>query len=252
MSYLDKIVRQQKNNEAVGITSICSANSQVLETSLRYVHKTGNAILVESTCNQVNQFGGYIGMTPAVFVAYLRDLAEQIGVPNERILIGGDHLGPNVWKKETAASAIKKSRMLVRDYVNAGYQKIHIDTSMNCSDDPQGQPLEPKIIAERTADLIAISESTFSQLGHQTNYIRYIIGTEVPPPGGMQGREETVLPTKPELVQETIELTKYALDQHGLASVWERVIAIVVQPGVEYGDQKIIDYKPEAAAAASD
>jgi D-tagatose-1,6-bisphosphate aldolase subunit GatZ/KbaZ len=142
---------------------------------------------------------------------------------------------------------MKKSRVLVHDYVNAGYQKIHIDTSMRCSDDPRDQPLKPQIIAERTADLIAVSESAFSQLGHQTNYIRYIIGTEVPPPGGMQGCEETALPTKPELVQETIELTRLALDQHGLASVWERVIAIVVQPGVEYGDQKIINYKPEAA-----
>ena len=248
MSYLDEIVRKQKDNEAVGIPSICSANPRVLETSLRYAHRIGNAVLVESTCNQVNQFGGYTGMTPAVFVAYLRNLADQIGFPNEHILIGGDHLGPNVWKKETAASAMKKSRVLVRDYVNAGYQKIHIDTSIICSDDPHDQPLEPQIIAERTADLIAISESTFSHLGHQANYIRYVIGTEVPPPGGMQGREETALPTKPELVQETIELTRHALDKNGLASVWERVIAIVVQPGVEYGDQKIIDYDPEAAA----
>ena len=248
MSYLDKIVREQKNNKAVGITSICSANPQVLEASLRYAHNTGNVILVESTCNQVNQFGGYTGMTPAVFAAYISDLAERIGFPNQRILIGGDHLGPSVWRKETATSAMEKSRVLVRDYINAGYQKIHIDTSMCLGDDPQGQPLDPQKIAVRTADLIAISESTFSQLGHQTNYIRYIIGTEVPPPGGIQGREETALPTKPQTVRETIKLTRNALDQHGLGSVWERIIAIVVQPGVEYGNQKIIDYNPEAAA----
>lgn len=248
MSYIDKIVQGQKNNKTVGITSVCSANLQVLEAALGYARKTGNVVLIESTCNQVNQFGGYTGMKPAVFVAYIRNLAEQIGFPNEHILIGGDHLGPNVWKKETAYSAMKKSRVLVRDYINAGYQKIHIDTSMCLSDDPQGQPLAPKIIAERTADLIAISESTLSQLGHQAKYIRYVIGTEVPPPGGIQGHEETVLPTKPEMVQEAIELTKHALDQRGLTSVWERVIAVVVQPGVEYGNQKIVDYDPEAAA----
>ena len=248
MSFLDKIIRQQKNNEAVGITSICSANPQVLETSLRHAQKVGNVVLIESTCNQVNQFGGYTGMTPIMFATYLRNLAEQIGFPVERLYIGGDHLGPNVWKKEPAASAMKKARAMVNDYVNAGYQKIHIDTSMSCCDDPQDRPLAPQIIAERTADLMAISESTFSQLGHQTNYIRYIIGTEVPPPGGMQGHEGTVMPTKPEMVQETFELTRHALEQRGLASVWERVIAIVVQPGVEYGDQIIIDYVPEAAA----
>ncbi len=248
MNYFDKIVRKQKNNEAVGITSICSANPQVLKTSLRYALNIGNTVLIESTCNQVNQFGGYTGMTPFIFANYVRNLVEQIGFPVERLFTGGDHLGPNVWKKEPATSAMKKARVLVKDYVNAGYQKIHIDTSMNCSDDSHDQPLEPRIIAERTADLIAISESTFSQLGHQTNYIRYIIGTEVPPPGGIQGHEETALPTKPEMVQETIKLTRYALDQRGLASVWERVIAIVVQPGVEYGDKMIIDYVPEAAA----
>jgi len=248
MNVFDEIVRQQKNNKAVGITSICSANPQVLETSLLYAHKTGNVALIESTSNQVNQFGGYTGMTPAVFVDYLRNIAEQIGFPDERLLIGGDHLGPNVWKKESAVSAMKKARVLVNNYVNAGYKKIHIDTSMSCSDDPQDQPLEPQIIAERTADLISISESNFSQLGHQTNYIRYIIGSEVPPPGGMQGDEAPAMPTKPEMVWETIELTRHALDQRGLASVWERVIAIVVQPGVEYGDQMIIDYVPGAAA----
>ena len=113
-SYLDEIIRKQKNNEAVGITSICSANPQVLETSLRYAKDSGNAVLIESTCNQVNQFGGYTGMTPAVFASYLRNLAEQIGFPIEHILIGGDHLGPNVWKKETAASAMKKSRICRR------------------------------------------------------------------------------------------------------------------------------------------
>jgi len=85
MSYLDEIIHDQKNNKAVGITSICSANPKVLETSLRYARKTGNLVLIESTCNQVNQFGGYTGMTPAVFVANLRNLAKQIGFSTEHI-----------------------------------------------------------------------------------------------------------------------------------------------------------------------
>lgn len=247
MSYLDQFVRQQKNNNAVGVTSICSANPQVLETSIRYAQKTGNAVLIESTCNQVNQFGGYSGMTPGIFAAHLKNLAKKIGLPEEHLLIGGDHLGPNVWKKEPAALAMEKARVLVNDCIHADYQKIHIDTSMKCSDDPQDRPLEPPIIAERTAELIAVSESAFSRSGHQNNYLRYVIGTEVPPPGGIEGHEEKATPTKPEMVKETIELTKQALNQRRLQSVWDRIIAIVVQPGVEFGDQMIVEYVPHAA-----
>jgi D-tagatose-1,6-bisphosphate aldolase subunit GatZ/KbaZ len=246
-NFLDNLVDLQKNDNAVGITSICSANPEVLETILRYALKTDNLVLIESTCNQVNQYGGYTGMDPISFVTHLRTLAEKIGFPEDHLLIGGDHLGPNVWKNEATDLAMEKSRLLVRDYINAGYQKIHIDTSMKCGNDPQDRPLEPKVIAERTADLVAVSESTFSKMGIKKNYLRYVIGTEVPTPGGIQGENETANPTKQEDIQETIELTKRAFYNWGLDEAWERVIAVVVQPGVEFGDHTIIDYDPAAA-----
>jgi D-tagatose-1,6-bisphosphate aldolase subunit GatZ/KbaZ len=247
MNYFDELIADQKIGKAVGITSICSAHPVVLKTTMQNAKKDGSVILIESTCNQVNQFGGYTGMSPLNFVTNLHEMAHQIGLPLEQLIIGGDHLGPNVWKKEPQESAMEKARILVRDYVMAGYQKIHIDTSMACKDDPKDKPLEPSIIAERTADLISICETVNQNSYDSARSIRYVIGTEVPPPGGMYSNEEITHPTKPELVREMIELTQKALAKRGLSKIWEKIIAVVVQPGVEFGSQVIFEYNPAKA-----
>jgi len=246
-NYLDHIVREQKRNQTIGIPSICSANLQVVDAILRYAKLKGAKVLIESTCNQVNQYGGYTNMIPSVFVSTLKAKAKEIAYPECDLIIGGDHLGPNVWKNENSDSAMEKSRILVRDYVRAGYQKIHIDTSMKCLDDRKEHPLDPKIIAERTADLISIAESTHAEKGERTNSLRYVIGTEVPTPGGIQDEDETSKPTNIDDVAETLELTKKAFNKKNLNEAWERVIAVVVQPGVEFGDNTIIEYNPASA-----
>ena len=50
-------------------------------------------------------------------------------------MLGGDHLGPYVWRAEPADEAMAKARDLVRDYVAAGYTKIHLDASMRLGGD---------------------------------------------------------------------------------------------------------------------
>jgi D-tagatose-1,6-bisphosphate aldolase subunit GatZ/KbaZ len=77
--------------------------------------------------------------------------------------------------------------------------------------------------------------------------LRYVIGTEVPIPGGARQYEETVSLTKVEDARETIEVTREAFLSAGLASTLGRVIAVVVQPGVEFGDDFVLPYKPDAA-----
>ena len=69
--------------------------------------------LIEATCNQVNQFGGYTGMTPADFVQYVRGIAEENNYPFENINLGGDHLGPSVWQDEPADIAMGKAMALI-------------------------------------------------------------------------------------------------------------------------------------------
>ncbi len=240
---LDSILHAQKQGEARGLPSICSAHPWVLKAAMR----SGAAhLLIESTCNQVNQYGGYTGMTPATFAAYVQDLARENGYPPDRILLGGDHLGPNVWKDEPAASAMAKAEQLVRDYVAAGYSKIHLDCSMKLGDDPEG-PLDVEVAAQRAARLARAAEEAATRIGRNQD-LRYVIGTEVPVPGGATEHEEGVAVTHPADARQTIEATRDAFRRLGLDEAWERVVALVVQPGVEFGDDFILAYDPAAAA----
>src|SRR4030065_347849 len=73
---LDEIVRAHKKGENRGITSICSAHPWVLKAAMR----GDGTLLIESTCNQVNQFGGYTGMTPDSFVTYVNGQPAGCGI----------------------------------------------------------------------------------------------------------------------------------------------------------------------------
>jgi len=246
--YLDEIVAAQKRGEAKGITSVCSAHPFVIKQTLQVFENP----LIEATCNQVNQFGGYTGMTPKDFVSFVKGLAEEVDFPFEKIVLGGDHLGPNVWQNEPAESAMQKSEVMVRDYVSEGFTKIHLDCSMKLADDPSGV-LDIEVIAQRAARLAKVTEESISprERGRGEDGLRYIIGTEVPVPGGATEHEEGVNVTKVEDVKQTIDVTREAFLREGLESAWERVVGVVVQPGVEFGDDFVLPYQPEKAKELS-
>jgi len=252
--YLDEIVAAQKRGEARGITSICSAHPWVLKTAMQTtqqtseVSKTSEVLLIESTCNQVNQFGGYTGMTPADFIRYVREIAEENQFPFENIILGGDHLGPNVWQNEPADSAMQKSAVMLRDYVQAGFVKIHLDCSMRLGDDPMGA-LDMEVSARRAAQLAKVAEDSAGE--ERCSALRYVIGTEVPVPGGAREHEETVSVTNVGDVGQTIQVTREAFLREGLAEAWEKVMGVVVQPGVEFGDDFVLPYNPDAAKELS-
>ena len=246
---LDDLVERLRSGERIGITSICSAHPFVINAAMQAAAE-GGYVLVESTCNQVNQYGGYTGMTPKGFVKYLEQAAAQAAFPVERLITGGDHLGPNVWKNEPASAAMDKAKVLVRDYVKAGYRKIHLDTSMHCADDDRSRPLSVETIANRAAELAVVAEEALKDAESGCKAY-YVIGTEVPTPGGIQGESHTLEPTPPEEVQITVDTTRQAFEQHGVGDAWQRVIAVVAQTGVEFGDAVIFDYDPNAAAPLS-
>jgi D-tagatose-1,6-bisphosphate aldolase subunit GatZ/KbaZ len=237
---LDEIVNSQKRGEARGITSICSAHPWVLRTALR----GKQPVLIESTCNQVNQFGGYTGMSPADFVQFVHEIAAENDFPTKDLILGGDHLGPSPWQEEPASSAMQKACDLVQSYVQAGFSKIHLDASMILGDDDPTRPLDIKIAAQRTA-LLAHAAEAGAEGGTD---LRYVIGTEVPIPGGATTHEDDVSVTKVEDAQCTLEITRKAFIEAGLDAAWERVMALVVQPGVEFGDDFILDYNKEKAS----
>ena len=242
MFFLNEIIRSQKNGEGRGIPSICSAHPWVLKEALK-TSETISVCLIEATCNQVNQYGGYTDMTPADFVRYVHGIAEENQFPFENVFLGGDHLGPNVWQNEPADSAMQKSAVLIRDFVQAGFVKIHLDCSMRLGDDPEGA-LDPQTSARRTAQLAKVAEASYVE---GIALPRYVIGTEVPIPGGAQGYEVGVNVTKVEEAWQTIRVMREAFEREGLESAWERVLAVVVQPGVEFGDDFVSEYQPLAA-----
>ena len=59
--------------------------------------------------------------------------------PFDRVLLGGDHLGPFPWQDRDAPDApwTRRGRRCAH-YVAAGFAKIHLDASMRCADDPPG------------------------------------------------------------------------------------------------------------------
>jgi D-tagatose-1,6-bisphosphate aldolase subunit GatZ/KbaZ len=243
-TFLD-IVASNRKGLAKGIYSICSANRDVLEACFIQAKEDNSIILIESTSNQVNQFGGYTGMLPNDFVGYVHSIRVKTGFPAEKLLLGGDHLGPNAWQSLPAKEAMPRAMDLIVDYVKAGFQKIHLDTSMFCFDDTgdRSKPLSGDLVASRTVSLCRVAEDTYRKhFGHDPDLF-YIIGTEVPVPGGARLKEETVTATNAADVTATIEVFRKHFVEAGMAKAWERVKALVVQPGVEFGDDQVFGYK---------
>jgi D-tagatose-1,6-bisphosphate aldolase subunit GatZ/KbaZ len=248
------ILKENYRGRAVGVYSICSANRFVLEAGMLQAQRDDGLLLIESTSNQVNQFGGYTGQTPAEFISFVKQIAAGMKFPAERIVFGGDHLGPHVWRKEAPASAMQKASELVRTCVLAGYTKIHLDASMRLAGDPgeSSAPLADETVSGRAADLCRAAEDAYTRLPPGSPAPLYVIGTEVPVPGGELLDAHAPETTRPEDVARTIQLARQAFEERGLQAAWERVIAVVVQPGVEFGDATVFPYRPEKARALSE
>ncbi|WOI58143.1 class II D-tagatose-bisphosphate aldolase, non-catalytic subunit [Palleronia sp. LCG004] len=240
MTDLASILAGNRAGSAIGVPCFCTANEHVLRTVLAHAARTGLPAIVEATCNQVNQDGGYTGMMPADFVAWLTTMAAEAGVPFDRLVLGGDHLGPNPWRGEPDAVAMAKARDLVRLYVEAGFRKIHLDASM-----PLGGEAPPDFatIAARAADLCRIAEDH----APDPSQLVYVIGTEVPIPGGETEEPDALDVTSPDRLADTIETHRAAFAARGLDAAWERIAGVVVQPGVDFGHSSVYRFDTEAA-----
>ncbi|MGW8191997.1 D-tagatose-bisphosphate aldolase, class II, non-catalytic subunit [Sphingomonas hankookensis] len=248
MELIRDIVQRHKAGEQIGVTSVCSAHPLVIEATFRHALRTAQpVVLIEATSNQVNQDGGYTGMVPADFRAFVESLAAKTGFPIDRLVLGGDHLGPNAWTTLPADEAMDKAEIMVGDYVRAGFRKIHLDCSMSCADDQV--PLPERVIAERAGRLCRAAEDAFA--GDPADAPVYVIGTEVPVPGGAAEDLEGLAVTTPEAAIATVAMHRDLFRDLGLADAWERVIATVVQPGVEFDHDKVVEYRPERATELS-
>ncbi|HEX7109696.1 MAG TPA: class II D-tagatose-bisphosphate aldolase, non-catalytic subunit, partial [Aestuariivirga sp.] len=241
---MKQIIAASRAGHHAGIPSYCTAHPETLRAIFRCYRNNDKPVLIEATCNQVNQDGGYTGMKPADFREFVFAIAREANVDTSRIILGGDHLGPNPWKNLSAMEAMAKAGELTRCYIEAGFTKIHLDASMACSDD---HDLAETEMAARAAELCAVAEKNSG--GAEP---LYVIGTEVPIPGGETEILEGLAVTMPEAALRTFELHRAAFVKRGLEAALKRVIGIVVQPGVDFGNSQIFAFdKAKAAALAA-
>ena len=235
-----------------GIYSICSSGSMVLETALAHAADNSVDLVVESTCNQVNQYGGYANMTPADFAAYVRGLSVRADLPDDRLLIGGDHLGPYPWRHENAQSAMDKAEKLVADCVSAGYGKIHIDCGMPLGDDPADSNfVPPELSADRTVRLCRAAEAARSDQQRKQGLPLYVIGAEAPTPGGSLNGTSVVPVTEPTEIANFMDICRQKFQAAGIDDAWQRIAAVVVQPGIDFGPDACVVYDASRARALS-
>lgn len=226
---LRQTIRMNRSGQLVALPSVCSAHPDVLRAALILAQGLDRAVIIEATSNQVNQFGGYTGMKPADFTRAVMQIADSAGIDRDRIILGGDHLGPQVWRKRPAPEAMAMAKTMLEHYVAAGFTKIHLDCSEGCRDEPA--QLGDAITAARSARLAAACLAAAPDPGA----LALVIGTEVPPPGGARdAQEHTIAPTAPEAAQATLQAHRDAFDAAGLSGRWPQVCGLVVQPGVEF------------------
>ena len=247
---MQEMMEKRRQGIKCGIPSYCTANELALEIALRRAKMLNQPVLIEATANQVNQYGGYTGMLPKDFYKLVLDMAAAIDLPEQMVILAGDHLGPLTWQNLPEAEAMEKSIELVYQYTRAGFTKIHLDTSMKVADDAEGL-LSTEVIARRGATLYKAAIKGYEELkAEKPDAIRpvFVIGSEVPIPGGAQEAEDSLAVTSVEAFKDTVATYKRVWEEEGVGEGMNDVIAVVVQPGVEFGDDQVFLYDSAAAA----
>ncbi len=237
---LQHVVVRNRASGMGGVYAVCSAHPWVIDAAIQQAIEDDSVLLIESTSSQVNPQGGYTGKTPRQFAEFVHQAAQRMGLPKNRILLGGDHLGPFPWRATKSNYALKKASELVRDCVLAGYGKIHLDASMACADDPK--VLSEHTVSRRAAALCEVAEEAVKNMPRGAVPPLYVIGTEVPTPGGELAAAARPAVTTAESLHQTLQSFQHAFEERGLSAAWERVIGVVVQPGVEFGNDFVLEY----------
>lgn len=221
---LERVAAASRAGRAAAIPSVCTAHPDAIEASLRLAAALGRPIVVEATSNQVNHEGGYTGQRPDAFAALVRRLADRAGLDPAALVLGGDHLGPQPWRALPPEAAMERAEETVRAYARAGFAKIHLDCSEGCAGE---SPRPPEAVAVARAARLARAAAGAARDAGALPPV-FVVGTEVPPPGGARAGEEAVRPTDPAAAQATLDAHWEAVTPHG------RIVGLVVQPGVEF------------------
>ena len=213
-----------------GLPSFCTSNFDVLKIIIKFSKIHQLPVLIESTSNQVNQFGGYTGLTPATFKKKIEYIRKKEKLNKNYLLLGGDHLGPLPWKNLTEDRAMKNAGILIKKYVEAGFDKIHIDTAILCSG--QKSLTRSKIISRCDALIKKINSNNL------VNKI-LVVGTEVPFAGGGDHVKTSI--TKLENIKKEYQM--YRMIFKTFKSLYRKTFGLVIDPGISYGNENITKSK---------
>ena len=243
-----KEILRNNNSGQFAVYSVCTADPLVIRAAVRHAKKNDYILVIEATANQVNQYGGYTGMKPNDYMALVRSILNVEGLPQNRVILGGDHLGPLTWQNLNEDEAMAKAEELVYSYTLAGFTKIHLDTSMRLASDNPDVPLDVRVCARRGARLANCVKRAYQKLlSRDPDAVRpaLVIGSEVPIPGGSQEHEDSITPTAPEEFRRQYHVFSEEFQAAGAS--FEDVVAFVVQPGVEFGDDFVFQYNRDRA-----
>lgn len=240
MRTLRQIVEANRGGDAVGVPAYCTAQAEALRAVFADYAHDDEPVLIEASANQVNQFGGYSGMTPAGFRNFIDILAAGEGVDPGRVILGGSHLGPYPWRHESAAVAMQKAEQLVVACVEAGFDKLHLNTGIGCTDEgPPGND----VVAERTARLAAAAEAAAGG-----RPLLYVLTAGAVAPGGETGSLEHLAITTEASAEKSFEQYEAAFSEIDLHTALDRVIAVVAQPGASFDNERIFGFEPARVA----
>jgi D-tagatose-1,6-bisphosphate aldolase subunit GatZ/KbaZ len=203
------------------LPSFCTSNLDVLKSILIYTKKKRLPCLIESTSNQVNQYGGYTNLKPKQFHKKIFNLAKSINFSKKKLYLGGDHLGPLPWKNEKSKKSLRNSVILINDYIKANYCKIHLDTSIKCADDKN---IDHVKIFDRTKYLLKKIN-----LKNKINKIFLVIGSEVPLSGSNEKGRIKI--SKINDIRSEIDKFKKLLNK---LYKKQMSFALVIEPGMHY------------------
>ena len=239
--------------EALSVAAICRCRAasplsarrirMVIEAALRRGRPGASPVLIEATCNQVNQEGGYTGMTPADFRRFVEDdRRSRSAFPPNRLILGGDHLGPNPWKKLAGGGGDAARRSYGDGLCRGRFRKIHLDTSMGCAGEPaaladevDGATRGPPCKGRRDE-----AAGSAARAPSMSSAPRCRLPAAQPTPS-TKSRSRG-----PEAVEKRWRCIARHLRRRASEMRFERVIGIVVQPGVEFGNANVALYNPSA------
>jgi len=249
MYALQRILRSNRADCRTGMMAACTANRWAIRAVLTQARQDRTPALVEVTARQVNLAGGYAGLRPLDFVRLVRQEAARVGLASGRIMLGGDHLGPDPWRGQPAAVAMARAGALTAELVRCGFVKLHLDPTTPCAADPVTDdgalPLE--LIVQRTAALVAVAEEAARR--YRMRPPLYVVGSDVPTPGGRAADVGATAVTSAAGVRHTLDGLQRVFQRAGLHAAWPRVVAVVVRAGIDFASQSIAAYNPRRTMA---